>query len=131
MIRTKRGEVEKSRWSNPIEIFLSKKWTLEFEIGASSLYKLLIQAEKLALWEKDELVTIEAYQAVESSVELEFSNQDVLLQEITVYNEIFKDIATGKVSKVAVAQYSSEILLKQDKDVIKEKITTDPNLNIL
>lgn len=131
VIRTKRIEIEKSKWSNPIEIFLSKKWTLEFEIGASSLYKLLIQAEKLALWEKEELVTIETYQAIENSVELEFSNQDILLQEITVYNEAFKNIAAGKVSKVAVAQYLSEILLKQDKDIIAEKIATDPNLKYI
>lgn len=131
LIRTKRRETEKSRWSNPIEIFLSKRWTLEFEIGSSSLFKFLIQAEKLALWEKEELVTIEAYQAVESSVELEFSNQDVLLQEITVYNETFKDIIAGKVSKVAVAQYLSEILLKQNIDIIEEKIKTDPNLKYI
>lgn len=132
LIRTKKNTIEKSKWDSPVQVFLSKKWTLEFEIGSSFLYKSLIQALRLASLEKDEeIIDDNIFQVVKDSVESEFSKQEILLKEETIYKETFREIANGGVSKVAVAQYLSEILLKNETDVLINKLKTDPHLKYI
>ena len=107
----KRTRLENVINTDEIKIFLPQKWTLEYEIAGSGLYRLLATAIKAAKMETDQ-----------PKAEIDNDTLNKLWKEVTdvypdrhrltkeeIYN-IFKPLNDGTVSKAITAQYLAGML---------------------
>jgi putative ATP-dependent endonuclease of OLD family len=113
--KNKKGKKE-TLWTNkyPVQLFLPEQWTLEYEIASSKLYKYLYQAIELAKKEKSDMDFI-ANDDIYNSFK-EATNKKYSLEKLSDKQEIFdifNPICKKNVSKAVVAQYLSEILLRE------------------
>ena len=133
--------VEKKRriiqeWKNKglIEIFVPDKWTLEYEIASSKLYKYLIQAILISKLEKGNnnvKIDRELFEKVKYEVDVTLQDE-VLMDQMKIY-KIFEPLCKGNTSKASTAQYLAEILETENEE--ESKITkifsSDPYLKYL
>jgi putative ATP-dependent endonuclease of the OLD family len=106
----KRSQIESQFNKDKIKIFLTKKWTLEYEIACSKIYKLLEQAIRIAKFEKS-YPTKEITNDIFKQKKEEIDNEDeynTLDSELSY--KIFKPLCDGSVSKASTAQYLATIL---------------------
>ncbi|MEA4809059.1 hypothetical protein SDC9_27166 [bioreactor metagenome] len=124
----------KKEWINytNINLFLAKNWTLEYEIAKSKLYKELIKAFRIAKFEKynpERALDIEIYGSFSNEINKDYAEDNLSSQDTY---DIFSPINNGLVSKVAVAQHLSELLLMENnQDRIVEILNNDPNLKYI
>ena len=123
------------------EIYLSKDWTLEYEIAGSGLYRLLDMAIKLAQIEKnfpDYELTDERLLELWGKVKEEYPDDHLPSREESY--KIFAPLNDGRVSKAITAQYmagmiAGELPPVKGNDDIKEKvkgiIENDERLNYI
>lgn len=116
-----------------IRIFLPKKWTLEYDIACSGLYKLLDQAVLIANIEKsNSSIMIEDlfFENVKAEIEEKYTEAGLTSQ---ISYDIFKPLNNGSISKASTAQYLAEILERESiKDsTLKMTLKTDPYLKYL
>lgn len=132
-LRATKKALKESEWSkDKIKIFLPEKWTLEYDIACSNLYKHIDQAILIANIEKNnplKLIDDAIFQETKEDVESKY--KDVELTPQTCY-DIFKPLCKGNISKASTAQYLAEILEDDNKDSKISKIfESDPYLKYL
>ena len=109
-----------------IKVFVPNKWTLEYEIAQSGLYKELAMAIELAVAEQKGKE--DNYDDVRRRIEGKYSGNS---DEAIAY-ELFKPINDGDVSKAIVAQHLAAILGAEDKkDTFRTVIETDESLKYI
>lgn len=118
-----------------VKTFVSKRWTLEFDIAMSSLRNILFEAVKISMFTDN----LEKEVIEEKIVEIK-NNCDIQIKEwITIGKtneeiaiEIFTPIANNNVSKPVVAQVFSILLMKSNNDPeLKKKVVIDEYLKYL
>lgn len=133
-LREKRKQKEQKKWVKfeNIKLFLAESWTLEYEIARSKIYKKLIEAFQIALFEKnneDVPIDFDTYNAYQEEINKNYLEENLSLRDAY---EIFSPINKGAVSKVAVAQHLSELLLmEKDKESLNRILKTDSNLKYI
>lgn len=133
-LREKRKKEEQKKWEEfeNIKLFLTENWTLEYEIARSKIYKNLIEAFRIALFEKnneDIPIDSDTYNVYKEEINTDYLEENLSLQDAY---EIFSPINKGVVSKVAVAQHLSELLLmEEDRENLSSIIKTDPYLKYI
>lgn len=133
-LRTKRRTSKESEWKgNKIKIFLPEKWTLEYDIACSSLYKQIDQAILVANIEKSnplQLINEDTFK--ETNVEIESKYKEIELTAQITY-DIFRPLSKGNISKASTAQYLAEILENENKEGLKitKIFNSDPYLKYL
>ena len=105
---------------------------LLYEIAKSKLYKELIKAFRIAKFEKynpERALDIEIYGSFSNEINKDYAEDNLSSQDTY---DIFSPINNGLVSKVAVAQHLSELLLMENnQDRIVEILNNDPNLKYI
>lgn len=124
--KTKRlvGEINNDK----TKVFLSKAWTLEYEIAGSGLYRLLVMATKAAQIENthpDFELSDESLLELWNNVKEKYPDDYVPTKE-DAYN-IFAPLNDGTISKAITAQYLAGMVLGElppvkGNDVLKEKV---------
>lgn len=132
--KNKKNNIE-NEWSQctNVNIYISKQWTLEYEIACSKLSKYLIQAIQIAKREKinpDSLIDDDLFMEVKKEVETEFQEENLTPQ---VIYEIFKPLCLGSISKASTAQYLANILeiANNAGEDVKERLLSDSYLKYL
>ncbi len=111
----KRNALE-AQYSGEIRIFLSKCWTLEYDIAKSALYKKLATAIELAKVEmRGDDTNIELSNKIKRETDEKYTNGT----NDEVAYKIFKPLNNGSVSKAITAQYLAELLSSEDKETIE------------
>lgn len=129
-IRTKKRDVLKSAWnSGKTKIFLPLKWTLEYDLACSAIYKQLACAIKVALYEKRnpaKEISANIFTEIQRAIDAEYPNETPSTAES--YN-IFRPLLKADISKASTAQYLADIL--KDDETICETLKTDPHIKYI
>lgn len=133
-VEKKRRIINEWKYKGLIEIFVPDKWTLEYEIASSKLYKYLIQAILISKVEKGNnnvRVDRELFEKVKYEVGVTCQDE-ILIDQMKIY-KAFEPLCIGNTSKASTAQYLSEILENENEE--EQKITkifaSDPYLKYL
>jgi putative ATP-dependent endonuclease of OLD family len=128
-----KGRKEMLYTNQDVKCFVSDSWTLEYCIAKSEFQEDFFRAVKYAEYIKnsedygltDEKV-LKGDEFVNKKL-TEFREQQKTNEDIAyyIYNEYLLE---KKISKAIVAQCFANILINQNKEVIKEKLSTDINL---
>jgi len=128
----KRSKINASWTGDLVKIFLPLKWTLEYDIACSELYKYLESAIFIASKEKNnptEPIVLSDIQEIQKDTESKYEDQE-LTSEISY--DIFKPLCKGTISKASTAQYLAELLeLSNTESAITNIIETDQHLKYL
>lgn len=126
VFRSQREQTVKTEYEKDnVKAFVSKVWTMEFDIALSELKVELHQA---ILWAKSPYSSIEE---IEEEAAADFTSWNTKSAEEIAY-EIYKPLLNKTVSKAATAQYFARILNKKckvptEKTRIQTCINTDEN----
>lgn len=126
-----RRKIEKYE-GGPVKTFVSKQWTLEFDIASSCLRHFLYLAVKFA----------EESSNLEKDIEIDFSARlDECTKEIEEWEtkesresiaiRIFEPIANKKVSKSVVAQLLAKILRSDLVEIVGDDLGSDESISYL
>lgn len=133
-IREKKKSKIIAQWGKgAIRIFLPEKWTLEYDIACSGLYKYLDLAILIASIEKNSpSIIIEdcVFENAKTAIEEKYPEAGLTPQQSY---DIFKPLSKGSISKASTAQYLAEILESEDKKdpTLKKTLKSDPYLKYL
>ncbi len=116
LLRNNRRRALQGQYNNEIRIFLPKCWTLEYELAKSALSKKLALAIELSKAEMRN-VNIEDEFIAERKAEIDGKYDGEITDKIAY--EIFKPLNEGFVSKAITAQYLSDLLTNEDKEIIE------------
>lgn len=119
VLREEKKRRIKLEWKNKglIEIFVPNKWTLEYEIASSKLYKYLIQAILISKVEKgNNNVKIDSklFEKIKYEVDLTYQ-EEVLMDQMKIY-KAFEPLCNNSTSKASTAQYLAEILENENDE---------------
>ncbi|MFI3262516.1 MAG: AAA family ATPase [Rikenellaceae bacterium] len=130
-LRSKRTNDIKSMWNNnKTQIYTPKRWTLEYDLACSSLFKELAQAIEIAKYEKQYPSTIITTKLFKDKKEVIDSTYTITTPTDNESFAIFKPLCDSKVSKAATAQYLSSILCDKKSDM-QSVIKTDPYMKYI
>lgn len=139
--KEKTEQLESEINADGIKIFLPKAWTLEYEIAASGLYRLLetaIRAAKKEAANQEQEITNEVLKNLWNEVINDYPEGNTPTKEV-VY-KIFEPLNEGTVSKAITAQYLAGMLAGElppvsdnivDREEVKRIIESDEKLKYL
>ena len=128
---TRRRELE-TQWNiGNTKIFLPQKWTLEYDLACSSIYRKLALAIMISKYEKSyptKIASKEQLKNWEMKITTQYPEEQV--SEKQSY-EIFKPLCKGYVSKASTAQYLASILSLDEAETISSVIKEDTYLQYI
>jgi len=133
-LRIKRRISKESEWKDDrIKIFLPEKWTLEYDIACSNLFRQIDQAILVSNIEKsNSSQSINEDTFKETKKEIESKYNGIELSPKISY-DIFKPLSKGTISKASTSQYLAEILETENEEdqKITKILNSDPYLKYL
>lgn len=134
LLREKRRKQLERLSKDNVKVFVSSKWTLEYDLALSPLKENLLKSILAAKKEVNSGSVVTLAEIEELLEDQEEVLDDVVTQEETsnekIAYEIYKDLLNGNASKAITAQYLAQLLM-ENRNSISSILSDDPYIKYL
>lgn len=134
LIEKRKEKKDKYKKNGDVRYFISKLWTLEYDLAISKdlrslIYQSILAAKNVKNDDEYDLINKENRSAVKKEAE-DFIKENIAISDQELAFEIYKPLLEKKCSKAVAAQYFATILDAQ-KDSIKTIIENDDHIEYI